>query len=104
MEKYLIALLLLLPLKAFAQIESFVTVCVGEKDFAKMLAEYEEWPIARGVSHRVLENSQEHMLVIFVNYTTRSWTIAEKIDGLYCVVGMGENFEPLHSNGNKVKY
>lgn len=107
MEKYLISLLVFLaPFKSFAEsVESvFLTVCVEEKHFVYTLSKYEEYPIARGLSQRILEGESENVLVIFVNTSTRSWTIAEKVDKLYCIVGMGDNFEPLTQTGEQLKY
>jgi len=97
MEKYLAALVFV-SLPAFSQ--EIITVpidayCVTKDHMAEILAEHEEKALMVGVSVRNVNNTEvTSPMVIFVNPETRSFTIAEKVNDRYCVVGMGEKLKP----------
>ena len=99
------ASLLAVSSAAYSQLNimKFNGACGSQAVFADTIASYEEIPIARGVSNRSLDGLPNRPLVIFVNITTRTFTIAEKVaDDVYCVVGLGIEFEPLGEDGNPV--
>lgn len=102
MEKYLAALLLALPITLNAQLVAQQTnVCVAMLDFAQAMDQHGEAPMLRGDSFREMDNLPSQILVLFVNPTTRTWTLAERrSDDVVCIIGVGENLEPLDEEGN----
>ena len=83
-----------------SEITQFPTslMCVGEKDLAQTITEFEELSFAGGVSMRDLPGVGlvKNNLVIFVNPKTQSWTIVERFTkDMYCVIALGEGFRPL---------
>ena len=80
------------------------SVCATDIEFAETMDNYGEQPLARGMSIRPIDNVRDRLLVIFINPTSRSWTIAEKIaEGIVCVVAMGQEFEPLDAKGKPME-
>jgi hypothetical protein len=95
--KKLLATLLLLPALAQAElpIVDRSTVCIGPDQLEETLEQFEELPLARGASIDI-ETGFPLSLVIFVNPTTRSFTIVERtLYGEFCILSVGGEFEPV---------
>ncbi len=95
--KKLLATLLLLPALALAnpEIVNRTTVCVGLEQIDKTLEQFEELPLARGISTDI-ETGFPLSLVIFVNAKTGSFTIVERtLYGEFCILSVGGKFEPV---------
>lgn len=74
-------------------------VCSTLTHLEYVLKEYSEIPLARGLIDR---GNTTHSLVIFVNPSTLSFTIAERTpNGLYCVIAVGKDFEPVPKNARE---
>lgn len=105
MEKYLVAFLLMTSVTVSAKnIQGSVPiVCADEKEFIDAIDSFNEEPFITALSKRDLGNGllTPASLVIFLNSKTGSFTIAEKIDDMYCVVAMGENMQPFYSSDSK---
>ncbi len=101
--KNLLAACLLVPCMALAappktqpQAATFQTMCLGIQDLSETVAEFEELPYVRGISNPLAQDGARLSLVIFVNPKTGSFTIVERTqDGLYCILAVGNNFEPV---------
>ena len=97
MGKKLLSTLLFMPALAIAQIEyvHFETVCVDIETLEQTLQKHGEKPFVVGVGHRLVDNKKVfHPTVMFVNPKTKSWTLTEKVDNTYCVIGVGTKLEP----------
>lgn len=69
-------------------------VCSSLAHLESVLKQYAEIPLARGLVDRMQPTLNS--LVIFVNPSTLTFTIAERAaNGLYCVLGVGKDFEPV---------
>lgn len=71
--------------------------CVSWDTLNEALNKYGEVPFAKMTAYRALRNNDIMNLptVMFVNPTTKSFTLVEKFsDQLYCVVSMGERLSP----------
>lgn len=93
----IISSLLCVP-KAFSQtsIIKFDAVCTSKIELAEVLSEYQELPLARGNSSRGAEKVLGNPLLLFVNPTTRTWTIAEQVsEDIVCVIALGTQFSTL---------
>ena len=97
MEKYLAALAFVaLPIQA----QEVVTVpidayCLSKEHMTEVIMEHEEKAMLTGVSVRSINNKEIAVpMVVFVNSETKTFTIAEKVNDLYCVVVMGEKLTP----------
>ena len=105
MEKYLIAFLLSVTISANAKnIKGTVPiVCADEKEFVEAIVSFDEEPFITALSKRDLGNGllTPTSLVIYLNPKTGSFTVAEKISDMYCVVAMGENMKPYLDKENK---
>jgi hypothetical protein len=97
MEKYLAALAFV-SLPAFSQEVITVPIdayCLTKDHMAEILAEHEEKALLVGVSVRNVNRKEvSSPMVIFANSQTGSFTIAEKVNNLYCVTSMGEKIKP----------
>lgn len=100
--KKMLATLLFMPVIAFSQSNeveeiSIPTFCTTIQPLNDMLSEYNELPLLRGKSERQIEgNPIQNSVVVFLNMETKTWTIVEKmIDGRYCVISAGSDFEPV---------
>lgn len=106
MEKYLAAALLLFATTAHSTVvSSFRVICTDPSEFASTMENYGEKPLVRGVSNRVLEDVPfQALVVVFMNPTTRTFTIAEKVnESTICSISMGEEIEPLDEEGNALE-
>lgn len=97
MEKYLVALLLIVSSTVYAQQSNLPVYCINYNSLDSTLSEWDEIPFVRGKSFR--ENSSgeiRNALVLFVNANKRTWTLVEKFsDDKYCVLAAGTDFEPV---------
>lgn len=77
-------------------------VCMHILDFASTVEEFGEMPMIRGDSVRFTEKDPtSNIMVLFLNPTTKTWTLAERINQeVVCVVAVGERLEPLDKDGN----
>lgn len=106
MEKYLATLLLTASFSSYADvISSFRAACGHPIDFARTMENHGEFPLIRGSSKRVLEDTPfESTIVVFLNPQTRTFTIAEKInESTICIVAAGDEMEPLDEEGNSLE-
>jgi hypothetical protein len=89
---------LLFSTPAFAQnrVMQFPATCVKIETLAELLEEFEEDPAMTMTSIRASgDDFATNALVLFINYETRTWTMAERIPGnRYCVIATGENIKP----------
>lgn len=102
MEK---CLALLFFIASTAHAGTILTYCSDKDEFNETINEFNESPIARGISARPSKDLVVDLpMVIFVNKETRSFTIAEKKgDNLYCIISVGTAFMPLTEDGKIVK-
>ena len=104
MEKYLAAFLLMTTVSISAKnIQGSVPiVCADEKEFVEAIVSFDEEPFITALSKRDMGNGllTPTALVIFLNRKTGSFTVAEKISDMYCVVAMGENMKPYLDEKN----
>jgi hypothetical protein len=98
MEKYLASFLLVIGFSVNAEtIKGTVpVVCADEKTFADTIVEFGEQPVLTALSNRDMGDNLlvPSALVVFLNTKTDTYTIAEKIENMYCVIAMGENMKP----------
>jgi hypothetical protein len=101
-EKYLAALLLTFGVSVNAQtIKGTVPIiCADEVTFADTLDQFGEEPVLTALSKRDMGEGffVPASMVVFLNIKTGTFTIAEKIDNMYCVIAMGENMKPFFDN------
>jgi len=106
MEKYLAALLLMVTVSASAKIiqGTVPIVCADEKEFIDTIVSFDEEPFITALSKRDMGNGllTPTALVVFLNPKTGTFTIAEKVDEMYCIISMGENMKPFIAE-DKVK-
>lgn len=99
MEKYLAALLLTVSLSVNANIVrgTVPVVCSDEQGFADAITQFNEEPFVTALSSRDMGEGLlvPTSLVIFLNPKTGTFTIAEKVADMYCVIAMGENMKPF---------
>jgi len=74
----------------------FPIPCIGIVTLSEVLTKHKETPAmimnsSREVGGKVFDNPT----VLFINYETKTWTIAEQITkDTYCVIGMGDAIKP----------
>jgi hypothetical protein len=94
----LLASTLIFSIPAFAQnrIQQFPATCVNIETLADLLYEFGEKPAMTMSSLRASgDDFSTNALVLFINYETKTWTMAERIPGnRYCVIATGENIKP----------
>jgi hypothetical protein len=94
----LLASVLILPVHTFAQnrILQFPATCVNITTLAELLHEFKEQPAMTMLSNRPSgDEFVTNASVLFINYTTKTWTMAEQISNeRYCVIATGENIKP----------
>jgi len=99
MNKLLLMLLLIFPTQTLAetQIQNRSLLCVDFQQLKGILDKFEELPTVHGISTSMIDGiARKFSMVIFVNATNRTYTIAEKISETgYCIVAMGNNMEPV---------
>ena len=91
------ALILSLPVWAQEVITEPRTVsCVNKENIYKLVGQFDEIPFIRALNVPQLGVAQFNSLVIFVNQTTGSYTVVEKLeDQKYCILAVGGSFEPM---------
>jgi hypothetical protein len=78
------------------RIVNFPIPCTNIKTLAAVLEKFEEraamtMTTSREVTGRIIESPT----ILFVNYKTKTWTLAEKVtDDSYCVIATGDNIKP----------
>lgn len=96
--KKLLAMSLLIPSMVFAnpQIKTYQAMCIDGKDLTSTVDEFKEIPAVRGISTPLAQQDSKTALVVFLNPTTGTFTIVEKVaDDLYCILAVGGGFEPV---------
>lgn len=72
------------------------TICISLKQLTEITDEAQEIPYVRGQSHPIMTEGAPLSMVIFVNPTTRTFTIAERVaQDAYCLLALGSRFEPV---------
>ena len=72
------------------------TICVSLKTLTEITDEAQELPYVRGQSHPIMTQGAPLSMVIFVNPTTGTFTIAERVaQDAYCLLALGSRFEPV---------
>ena len=90
------SLVMAMPQQTQPQAATFQTICVNAEDLTKTVAEFQELPYVRGISSPLSQEGARLSLVVFLNPKTGSFTIVERTqDGLYCILAVGNNFEPV---------
>ena len=71
-------------------------ICVDAATLAQTLANYGEKPaITMGTNREIAGKTESLATVLFINYTTKTWTMAERInDDLFCVTSVGTQVQP----------
>jgi hypothetical protein len=94
----LLVSILMLPVHTFAQnrISQFAATCVNIETLADILKEFQEDPAMTMISIRESNGDfVNNSLVLFINYETKTWTLAEQTQSnRYCVIATGENIKP----------
>jgi hypothetical protein len=94
----LLATLLIFSSQSFAQnrISQFAATCVNIETLADLLKEFQEDPAMTMISIRESNGDfVNNSLVLFINYETKTWTLAEQTQrNRYCVIATGENIKP----------
>lgn len=96
--KTLLAMCLLIPSMVFAnpQIKTYQAMCLDRKDLTSTIDEFKEIPYVRGISTPFSEQDSKTSLVVFLNPTTGTFTIVEKVAAdVYCILAVGGGFEPV---------
>lgn len=93
--------LVVIPIYANDLVLKFDSFCASADVLQNMLDKFEEKPMLTMKSRRIVKNEIiEVNAAMFVNSTTKSYTIVEKSgNDLYCVVQAGPNIE-VHSDNN----
>jgi hypothetical protein len=71
--------------------------CVELQKLTEIVDKFQELPTVHGINVSFVNGIiVETSMVIFVNATTRSYTIAEKrSENVYCIIIMGKNMEAI---------
>lgn len=98
MKKLLILLCMIPNLVAAQEVlnETRTVSCVNKENIYKLVGQFDEIPFIRALNVPVLGVASFHPLVIFVNQTTGSYTVVEKVEEQkYCILAVGGTFEPM---------
>ena len=94
----LLAATLLFSTPALAQNRflQFAATCVNIESLADILKEFQEDPAMTMIGIRESNGDfVNNSLVLFINYETKTWTLAEQTQSnRYCVIATGENIKP----------
>ena len=101
--KSALAILALIPMLSWATppgsdftVATVDTICVSLKQLTEITDEAQELPYVRGQSHPIMTEGTPLSMVIFVNPTTGTFTIAERVArDMYCLLALGSRFEPV---------
>jgi hypothetical protein len=106
MEKYLAAVLLTIGFSVNAKTitGTMPVVCADAQGFTDAITEFDELPTLTALSNRDMGEGLlvPVSLVVFLNPKTGTYTIAEKVEDMYCVIAMGENMTPYIDNEPQV--
>ena len=71
--------------------------CIDSNTMAKLLGEFDEMPALTMITTRegVDGKTARHSTLLFINYETKSWSMVEKVDGEFCILGAGEEITPF---------
>lgn len=98
MEKYLAALLFCVTSATHAELikGTIPIICTDVEQFASTMEEFGEVPLLTGLSNRDTGEGlmSPFSMVVFANSKTGTFTIAEKVADMICVIGIGENLKP----------
>lgn len=94
--KKLILSALFLPLTTFSQVVNFPIPCTDIRTLTEVLEKHSEVAAMTMTSSREVKGQViESPAVLFINYKTKTWTLAEQInEEIYCVVAMGDSAKP----------
>jgi hypothetical protein len=102
MKSIVAGLAILAASAAYAEESKVETVnipvhCVEGKMLEELMDKYNELPLARGVSSRVLgEQRFDNPMVVFINPEATTFTVVEQVSEThYCVIAMGAEFQPV---------
>lgn len=98
MSKYFLGLVLgFFVTVAQSQQINIPSLCISAEELQKAMLEWNELPVARGLSSRNVDNDViASQLTIFINAKTGSWTIIEELaQNRFCIVAIGDKFEPM---------
>lgn len=75
----------------------FSATCVSMQTLGPLLTEFKELPGLVMTTNREINGKVvEFKTVMFINYQTGSWTLAERVaDNEYCITALGENIKPF---------
>jgi hypothetical protein len=101
--KSLMAVAVMMPMLAWATppgsdftVATVDTICISLKQLTEITDEAQELPYVRGQSHPIMTEGAPLSMVIFVNPTTGTFTIAERVaQDMYCLLALGSRFEPV---------
>jgi hypothetical protein len=81
---------------AQGRILEFQAACVSIDGLADVLEEFDEMPSLTMTSSREINGKLvEYATVLFINYETKTWTLAERVTkDRYCVTATGDNIKP----------
>lgn len=79
-------------------------VCVAAEELTPVLNKYQEQPVLKFSSMRVIGNSQGYLqAVLYMNPTTKTWTLVEQwAEDLYCIIAIGVDAEAATVAGDKI--
>jgi hypothetical protein len=99
MEKYLISLFLMFSGTSIAQddIQTLTApiICTSAAKIGEMIIEYDEKPALAGFLIRETPFGYiDNQFILYINSNTRSWTLIEKINDMYCMAASGHSISP----------
>lgn len=99
MEKYLVSLILIFSGTTIAQenVETLSApiICTSSTRISEMLTEYNESPALAGyIVRETPYGYRDNQFILYINPDTRSWTLIEKINDLYCMSASGHSIAP----------
>jgi hypothetical protein len=85
-----------LSVAAQGRIMEFQAACVSINGLADVLVEFDEIPSLTMTSSREINGKLvDYATVLFINYETKTWTLAERVaQDRYCVTATGDNIKP----------
>lgn len=89
----------LIPNFAYSQatVINFPAACSNIGDLAELISEFDEQTTLTMTSIRDTGdgNSKNHTLLVFVNFKTKTWTMAERVSNeLFCIIATGIDMKP----------
>lgn len=99
MKKYILAICLTISQAAYGQVVkgTIPVICATAEEFSSTIIEYKEEALLVGLSLRDTGQSDgltPFAMVVFVNAETGTYTIAEKVADMYCVIAIGKDMKP----------